>query len=152
MHQEELNDIKQEVMMLQNLDHPHIVKYYESYDDSKYFYLVMEYCPGGELFSKIVKNNKAMCELEAAIEIRKILRALQHCHSQDVIHRDIKPENIMFGEVGDIKLIDFGFAIKCNNRRATMSVAGTPYYIAPEVLDNYYGKEVDIWSLGVVIY
>ena len=67
--------------MLQGLDHSNIVKYYESYDDAKYFYLVMEYCSGGDLLQGIVNQNKAMSELEAAIEMNKVLKAIHHCHN-----------------------------------------------------------------------
>jgi len=68
------------------------------------------------------------------------------------MHRDIKPENIMYGAEGTIKLIDFGFAIISEKKRANLDVAGTPYYIAPEVLSGNYGMKCDIWSLGVVLY
>jgi len=71
--------------------------------------------------------------------MQKLLRALQHCHSQNIIHRDIKPENIMFGDDGEVKLIDFGFAIVQKKKSAHMDVAGTPYFIAPEVLSGKYG-------------
>lgn len=101
--------LHQEVSILQSLDHPNIVKYYETYEDDKFIYLVMELCPGGELFEKL-SSNQTMNENLAATAIEKILRALIHCHKQNIVHRDIKPENIMYDKVGEVKLIDFGLA------------------------------------------
>lgn len=137
---------------MQQVDHPNIVKYYETYDDNKYIYLCMELCTGGELFEKVTNRKKAFSEKEAAIVMQDLLKALQHCHSQCIIHRDIKPENIMYGKDGLVKFIDFGFAIAQHARKANMDICGSPYYIAPEVLSGTYGQECDIWSLGVTLY
>lgn len=84
--------------------------------------------------------------------MKDLLSALMHIHSMNIIHRDIKPENIMFDkeEGGTAKFIDFGLA--CQMKKGEQTVAGTPYYLAPEVLTGFYNQECDIWSLGVVIY
>jgi calcium-dependent protein kinase len=128
---------------LTTLDHPNIVKYYETYDDDrKYIYLVMEYCPGGELFEMITKqDNQVFKEAEACNIIRKLLRAVNHCHASGVVHRDIKPENIMIGADHEIKLIDFGLSYKSDethNLSHLSVIAGTPYYMAPEVIKGDY--------------
>lgn len=85
--------------------------------------------------------------------MEKMFRAVNHCHASGVVHRDIKPENIMIGYDNEIKLIDFGLSEKVidKNQHFT-SVAGTPYYMAPEVLDEDYTFKCDIWSLGVLMY
>jgi serine/threonine protein kinase len=82
----------------------------------------------------------------------KVMKALNHCHSLNIIHRDIKPENIVFGSDNEPKLVDFGFAIKQGQDNAWMDTVGSPLYMAPEVIYGKYGKECDVWSLGVVIY
>jgi calcium-dependent protein kinase len=96
---------------LTKLDHPNIVKYYETYDDDKYIYLVMEFIGGGELFDKIAQqSNNVFSEEMAAYYMKKLFSALNHMHSQGVVHRDIKPENIMLTINGELKLIDFGLS------------------------------------------
>jgi calcium-dependent protein kinase len=86
------------------------VKYFETYDDVKYIYLVMELCSGGEIIDKISDKNYHFSEKKAADVIKKLMMALMHCHANNIIHRDIKPENIMYGADGEVKLIDFGLA------------------------------------------
>lgn len=100
LDEDDLEALRREVEIQQKVDHPNIVKYYETYDDKKYLYLCMELCTGGELFSKVTDTGKPMKEADIAIEMSKLLKALQHCHNANIIHRDIKPENIMYGDGG----------------------------------------------------
>ena len=128
--------------------------YYETYENNKYFYIVMEYWSGGELFDVIAKKaQKEGCfnESEAADMMKKLLKAINHCHTQNIAHRDIKPENIMITEDGDLKLIDFGLSKQVKNQKMK-TIVGTPYYVAPEVLAGKYNTKCDIWSLGVIMY
>ena len=110
LSKEEIEALHDEVAILQNLDHPNIVKYYETYDDVKFIYLVMELCSGGELFEKLTSNVQPFNEQQAAVIMDKLLKAIIHCHRQNIVHRDIKPENIMYGQDGEVKFIDFGLA------------------------------------------
>ena len=108
---DQIDAIQEEVKILTNLDHPNIVKYYETYIDEKFIYLVMEYVGGGELFDKIAsQKNQVFGEDMAKEYMQKLLGACHHMHSQGIVHRDIKPENIMVAESGELKLIDFGLS------------------------------------------
>jgi calcium-dependent protein kinase len=113
----------------------------------------MESCPGGELFDSreiILKNGRSFTERQSCEIIKKCLSALNHCHKLNVIHRDIKPENMMFGKDGDIRLVDFGLAQETDKNLA--QIAGTPYFMSPDVLDGNYGAKSDVWSLGCVMF
>jgi len=150
-----IDSIKEEMKILCKLDHPNIVKYYETYEDESFLYLVMEYCSGGELFDRLTrKKNQVFNESEAAEIMLKLFRAINHCNSIGVVHRDIKPENIMYDKDGEIKLIDFGLArrLHCNGITNLHSKAGTPCYMAPEVLKGTYDEKCDMWALGVLLY
>lgn len=83
--------------------------------------------------------------------MEKLFRAIGHCHANGIVHRDIKPENIMIGKDKEVKLIDFGLS-KQSSSSSLSTIAGTPYYMAPEVLEGYYNNKCDIWSLGVLLY
>ena len=96
----ELEFIRTEFKILSTLDHPNIVKYYETYEDSKYLYLVMEYCPGGELLDKVASEHRNINEKEVSEIMCEIFRAISHCHSLNIAHRDLKPENLMYGSDG----------------------------------------------------
>ena len=146
----EVAEIHEEVKLIQRCDHANIVNYYETYEDYKFIYLCMELCTGGELIQNYC-GTKKLGEGYAAPIIKDLLSALLHIHQQKIIHRDIKPENIVFDKKdGTVKFIDFGLA--CQMSRGELDIAGTPYYLAPEVLTGYYDQACDIWSLGVVLY
>ena len=153
MSSKDLATVMDEVDLLRKVDHPNIVEYFETYDDKHYLYLVMELCTGGELFDshdECVKSGKSYSEKRAADVVKKCLQALQHCHSVGITHRDIKPENIMFGKDGEVRLVDFGLAK--DSRTHMKSYAGTPYFMAPEVINGDYTHKCDIWSLACVLY
>jgi calcium-dependent protein kinase len=141
-----------ELTVLHELDHPNIIKLYETFEDENYFHLVMELCTGGDLFERITGRSQHS-EAEAAVIMKKLMLALNHMHNCYISHRDLKPENILYA--GDeIKVADFGISNKFKDLAdlEMNSLVGTPHYVAPEVLLRRYGKECDVWSLGVIMY
>ncbi|CAD8181434.1 unnamed protein product [Paramecium pentaurelia] len=143
-----------EMNILKNLDHPHIVKLYELYQDQQNYYLITEYLSGGELFDRI-KSMTYFSEKKAAEFIRQILLAVVYCHEQKIVHRDLKPENILFineSSNSPLKVIDFGTSRKYDTVKKMTKKLGTAYYIAPEVLKQDYNEKCDVWSCGVILY
>lgn len=150
--------IEREIQILTDLRHPQIIEVEEVYVSSKSVYLVMEYMEGGELFDRIVKRDK-FSESEVVNFVKQIAEAIGYLHEQGIAHRDLKPENILLPshESDDIKVGDFGlakpFGEMWGETFSLKTCAGTPQYTAPEVLSNdSYGPEVDIWSLGVILF
>lgn len=146
--------LREEIDILRSLDHPNIIRVYEYFEDSKKFYIVMEKCNGGELFEEIIKRQN-FGESHAATILQQLFSTLAYLHDRKIIHRDIKPENILLEESHDImniKLIDFGTAVRLKDSTVIHGAIGTAYYIAPEVLSGTYNSKCDIWSCGVLIY
>lgn len=111
--EDKMREIQNEINVLKELDHPNIVKFYETYIEDNKMYLVMEYIAGGELFKMILKRkDNCLTEGETKHHILRLIEALNHMHLQDIAHRDIKPENILLDENGEIKLIDFGLSTR----------------------------------------
>ncbi|CAI2366758.1 unnamed protein product [Moneuplotes crassus] len=147
-------DVKKEIEFLQKLDHKHIIKYFEAFQDRKYVYIVTEYCPNGDLFDYIkneVSENGSFKENEACKIMRTLLKTVNYLHSMNIAHLDIKPENIMLGEDKNLKLIDFGISKQMENEKFS-GIVGSSFYIAPEVIAGKYDLKCDIWSCGVILY
>ena len=143
-----------EVDILAKLSHPNIMQIHEFYDDSTNFYIVSEFCPGGELFDTISEKG-IFTEKEAAHIMKQILSAVCYSHQNNIVHRDLKPENILLDDKSDdpvVKLIDWGGARYFSKNKKMTKINGTPYYIAPEVLREVYDEKCDIWSCGVILY
>ena len=119
-----------------------------------FYYMVEEYCSGGDLFDYIQKE-KCFTEKKARIIFKQLLSAVNHLHKKNIVHRDLKPENIVFVKTKDndifIKLIDFGASIAFKGKNLSQEL-GTIYYIAPEVFMNNYNEKADIWSCGIILY
>lgn len=155
-HDFSIESIKREVNIIRSLDHPNIVKYFETYEDDVYLNIVMEYIPGDNLFNMITNryyNNFTEKDIKEIMTF--LLRAVLFLHLNGIVHRDIKPENILFGESNEyssLKLIDFGLSIERNARNERYRV-GSPYYMAPEmVYDGKFYFESDMWSIGVILF
>jgi len=157
MNRDQIEDteaLENELAILKSLDHPNIVKLFEIYEHNKNIYLVTEICEGGELFYHITKT-KHLTEAQAAKIMRQIFSAISYLHSKKICHRDLKPENFLLKFENDdssIKLIDFGLSKKLKDNELMTDPNGTPFYIAPEILDGEYTEAVDNWSLGVILY
>lgn len=148
--------LKKEIAVMKVMDHPNIIKLYETFEDHQYVYLVMEMCKGGELFDSVIAAGH-FTEAQVAIVMQQILRAVNYMHQNGVVHRDIKPENFLLLtndpiETNTIKVIDFGLAARCGPNEVLTTKAGTPYYVAPEVLHGRYDRMVDLWAVGVIMY
>ena len=149
--------MRTEIEILKICQHPNIIRLYDIFENIDYIYIIMEYCPGGDLFSYLEKRKFQLPEVRTAIIMNKMCEAVFYFQSYfGVIHRDLKPENVLMtssGDDGDIRILDFGLSkISTPNEKCTEPY-GTLTYCAPEIiLDEPYNKEVDMWSLGVMTY
>ncbi|XP_043232346.1 serine/threonine-protein kinase MARK2-like isoform X19 [Amphibalanus amphitrite] len=148
-----LQKLFREVRIMKMLDHPNIVKLYQVIETKKTLYLVMEYASGGEVFDYLVFHGR-MKEKEARLKFRQIVSAVQYCHSKRIIHRDLKAENLLLDSQMNIKIADFGFSNEFTVGSKLDTFCGSPPYAAPELFQGkkYDGPEVDVWSLGVILY
>ena len=160
--QEDEKNFMKEIAILRTLDHMNILKIYEFYQDEKCFYLINEYCNEGDLFEKIQQgplNEYSVCYI-----IKQILSAIDYCHDNNILHRDLKLESILIEsidnviikneniELYNIKISDFSSARSFRKNKNLSKKVGTPYYIAPEVLNRNYNEKCDIWSIGVLMF
>ncbi|XP_063707400.1 calcium/calmodulin-dependent protein kinase type II alpha chain isoform X5 [Culicoides brevitarsis] len=148
--------LEREARICRKLQHPNIVRLHDSIQEENYHYLVFDLVTGGELFEDIVAR-EFYSEADASHCIQQILESVHHCHSNGVVHRDLKPENLLLASKvkgAAVKLADFGLAIEVQgDQQAWFGFAGTPGYLSPEVLKKEpYGKAVDIWACGVILY
>uniref|UniRef100_A0A663LND2 calcium/calmodulin-dependent protein kinase n=1 Tax=Athene cunicularia TaxID=194338 RepID=A0A663LND2_ATHCN len=148
--------LEREARICRLLKHPNIVRLHDSISEEGFHYLVFDLVTGGELFEDIVAR-EYYSEADASHCIHQILESVNHIHQHDIVHRDLKPENLLLASKckgAAVKLADFGLAIEVQGeQQAWFGFAGTPGYLSPEVLrKDPYGKPVDIWACGVILY
>ncbi|XP_048393537.1 MAP/microtubule affinity-regulating kinase 3a isoform X8 [Stegostoma tigrinum] len=148
-----LQKLFREVRIMKCLNHPNIVKLFEVIETEKTLYLVIEYASGGEVFDYLVAHGR-MKEKEARAKFRQIVSAVQYCHQKQIVHRDLKAENLLLDADMNIKIADFGFSNEFTVGSKLDTFCGSPPYAAPELFQGkkYDGPEVDVWSLGVILY
>lgn len=147
--------IRREINLLKLLHHPHIVRLVDHFETDSDILLILEYVCGADLFERITHHKEQRFnEREARHIFRQLVSALDYCHQNRIIHRDLKPENIMVDENNHIRVIDFGFANLYHPRGYLETNCGSPLYASPEIVQGarYIGPEVDIWSMGVILY
>ncbi|KAK8708305.1 hypothetical protein V6N13_059349 [Hibiscus sabdariffa] len=143
--------VHREVEIMQHLSgHPGVVTLQAVYEEPDCFHLVMELCSGGRLIDKMAEGQYS--EQRAANIFKDVMSVIKYCHEMGVVHRDIKPENILLTTSGKIKLADFGLAMRISNGQTLSGLAGSPAYVAPEVLLGNYSEKVDVWSAGVLLH
>nr|XP_040027954.1 myosin light chain kinase 2, skeletal/cardiac muscle-like isoform X4 [Gasterosteus aculeatus aculeatus] len=147
--------VKNEIQVMNNLDHASLIQLYAAYESRNDIILVLEYVGGGELFDRIIDENYTLMELDAVLFIRQICEGLQHMHKMYILHLDLKPENILCVSrvTNKIKIIDFGLARIYKPREKLRVNFGTPEFLAPEVINyDFVSFNTDMWSLGVITY
>ncbi|RNA37465.1 calcium calmodulin-dependent kinase type II alpha chain isoform X8 [Brachionus plicatilis] len=156
LSQRDHQKLEREAKICRQLKHSNIVRLHDSISEEGFHYLIFDLVTGGELFEDIVAR-EFYSEVDASHCIQQILDAVRHCHENSIVHRDLKPENLLLASKNkgaNVKLADFGLAIEVQgDQTAWYGFAGTPGYLSPEVLKKEpYGKPVDIWACGVILY
>ncbi|XP_024866045.1 serine/threonine-protein kinase BRSK2 isoform X2 [Kryptolebias marmoratus] len=148
-----LMKVEREIAILKLIEHPHVLKLYDVYENNKYLYLVLEHVSGGELFDYLVKKGR-LTPKEARKFFRQIISALDFCHSHSICHRDLKPENLLLDEKNNIRIADFGMASLQVGDSLLETSCGSPHYACPEVIrgERYDGRRADVWSCGVILF
>uniref|UniRef100_A0A8C5A8X5 Maternal embryonic leucine zipper kinase n=1 Tax=Gadus morhua TaxID=8049 RepID=A0A8C5A8X5_GADMO len=152
---EDLPRVQVEIEAMKNLSHQHVCRLYQVIETTSKIFIVLEYCPGGELFDYIIAKDR-LSEEETRVFFRQIVSALAYVHSQGYAHRDLKPENLLIDADHNLKLIDFGLCAKPKGGLGyeLMTCCGSPAYAAPELIQGktYIGSEADVWSMGVLLF
>uniref|UniRef100_A0A8C6WW10 Si:ch211-255p10.4 n=1 Tax=Neogobius melanostomus TaxID=47308 RepID=A0A8C6WW10_9GOBI len=145
--------VEREIAILKLIEHPHVLKLHDVYENNKYLYLVLEHVSGGELFDYLVKKGR-LTPKEARKFFRQIISALDFCHSHSICHRDLKPENLLLDEKNNIRIADFGMASLQVGDSLLETSCGSPHYACPEVIrgEKYDGRRADVWSCGVILF
>ncbi|VDP31379.1 unnamed protein product [Schistosoma margrebowiei] len=152
----DMQKLEREARICRLLKHPNIVRLYDDIQDEGFHYLVFDLVTGGELFEDIVAR-EFYSEADASNCMQQIIESVNYCHQNNIVHRDLKPENLLLASKSKgaaVKLADFGLAIEVQgDQPAWFGFAGTPGYLSPEVLRKEpYGKAVDVWACGVILY
>jgi len=178
LSKEDETALKDEIDVLSDLKYKHIIRLYDVFEESHFYYLVTEKMSGGELFDRIVQKSYYN-EHEARDVCQILFKAMKYCHDRKIAHRDLKPENLLLtvshldiayyflrkkndltlrhnqseSDDSDIKIADFGFAKRVTSPNSLTTQCGTPGYVAPEILEGKpYDTQADMWSLGVIVY
>lgn len=143
-----------EIELLKIFDHPNIVDFQEVYEDQEKFYIVLEFLEGGELLDRLSESKDGFDEATVKRFFWQMAYAVNYMHSRKIAHRDLKPENFMFKQKNghDLKLIDFGLSQFFGKKTKMKTVCGSPYYLAPEILNQKYTSKCDVWSLGIMLF
>ena len=146
--------IQREIKILSIMDHPNIIKTYKITETAKNYYIIMEYCEGGELFDYIVEKER-LDESEASIFFYQLINSLEYIHSKGIAHRDLKPENLLLTKNKKIKIIDFGLSNYFGGDTSPLQTpCGSPSYASPEIIrgELYNGFRIDIWASGIILF
>jgi len=148
-----IDRFENEIRVIRQLYHPGIVQVKDFFKDDSNYYVIMEFCPNGDIFSLVIERGK-ISEHEGKIYMNQIVLALIYIHSLNIAHRDLKPENILLDYAGNIKISDFGLSRYLDESGIAATPCGSPCYASPEILSGlpYDAKKSDIWSCGVILY